>query len=103
MRTSPDDGAGPGSADDTDWEQRTGGVEGPVLAALRPLSANAVASKVADLFLPGMSSCHACMHACEADARARHARRASRRSSTRPPAACRTLQTSGLRTARMDI
>lgn len=27
------------------WEQRTGGVEGPVLAALRPLSANAVRGK----------------------------------------------------------
>lgn len=38
--------AGPGKEDDTDWEKRTGGVEGPVLAALRPLSANAVRSKV---------------------------------------------------------
>ena len=37
---------GPGREDDTSWEQRTGGVEGPVLAALRPLSANAVRSKV---------------------------------------------------------
>lgn len=36
---------GPGKEDDTDWEKRTGGVEGPVLAALRPLSANAVTSK----------------------------------------------------------
>ena len=38
--------AGPGKEDDTDWEKRTGGVEGPVLAALRPLSANAITSKV---------------------------------------------------------
>ena len=37
---------GPGKEDDTNWEKRTGGVEGPVLAALRPLSANAVSSKV---------------------------------------------------------
>ena len=37
---------GPGRADDLTWEARTGGVEGPVLAALRPVSANAVTSKV---------------------------------------------------------
>ncbi len=41
---------GPGREDDTSWDQRTGGVEGPVLAALRPLSANAVRSKVPWLF-----------------------------------------------------
>ncbi|CAL5227493.1 g10474 [Coccomyxa viridis] len=36
---------GPGKDDDETWEKRTGGVEGPVLAALRPLSANAVSSR----------------------------------------------------------
>ena len=54
---------GPGSADDTDWEQRTGGVEGPVLAALRPLSANAVSSKVRhDFMLLLQQHLVACMH-----------------------------------------
>ncbi|KAK9838271.1 hypothetical protein WJX81_001545 [Elliptochloris bilobata] len=36
---------GPGRDDDTTWEQRTGGVEGPVIAALRPLNANIVRGK----------------------------------------------------------
>lgn len=36
---------GPGQQDDLNWEKRTGGVEGPVLRALRPLSVNAVRSK----------------------------------------------------------
>ena len=43
---SVDASAGPGKDDDKTWEKRTGGVEGPVLAALRPLSANAVSSRV---------------------------------------------------------
>ena len=37
---------GPGRDDDTTWEQRTGGVEGPVIAALRPLNLNLVRGKV---------------------------------------------------------
>ena len=36
---------GPGRDDDTTWEQRTGGVEGPVIAALRPLNLNLVRGK----------------------------------------------------------
>lgn len=36
---------GPGAEDDVEWEKRTGGLEGPVLAALRPLSVNAIRSR----------------------------------------------------------
>ncbi|KAK9814967.1 hypothetical protein WJX73_003488 [Symbiochloris irregularis] len=36
---------GPGREGDVDWEKRTGGVEGPVLSALKPLAANTVRSK----------------------------------------------------------
>ena len=60
--------AGPGRADDLTWEARTGGVEGPVLAALKPVSANAVTSKVGDALgssqrvcsLAAVISLHAC-------------------------------------------
>lgn len=52
---SGDASAGPGKDDDKMWEKRTGGVEGPVLAALRPLSANAVSSRVS--FLPLLLLC----------------------------------------------
>lgn len=55
--------AGPGKEGDMDWEKRTGGVEGPVLAALRPLSANAVKSKVSRLtYRTSFSSHHLISH-----------------------------------------
>lgn len=47
---------GPGKEDDVDWEKRTGGVEGPVLSAFKPITANAVKNKVRLLSLNGHTS-----------------------------------------------
>ena len=37
---------GPGQSGDVDWQQRTGGIEGPFLAFFQPLTRNAVKNRV---------------------------------------------------------